>query len=151
VQLMKYRKLRIAFSVGCGIACLLLVVLGMRSRWWRDVVVTPRIIVYSTEGQLAIAALRRGANDRWEVNSMSVEQWHMINIDSTGAEKPGVSLSWGGMGGNTLVFFPHWLPFLVSAVCGALPWLRWRFSLRTLLIVMTLVAVALGTIIALSR
>ena len=36
-------------------------------------------------------------------------------------------------------------------LCGsllALPWIRWRFSLRTLLIGMTVVAVALGLIFA---
>ena len=35
---MKYRKLRIAWSVGCGIACVLLVVLWMRSYWWWEAV-----------------------------------------------------------------------------------------------------------------
>src|SRR4051812_46809034 len=33
---MKYRKLRIAWSVGWGVACVLLIVLWVRSFWWRD-------------------------------------------------------------------------------------------------------------------
>jgi hypothetical protein len=33
---MKYRKLRIAWSVGWGVLCLLLVALWVRSYWWRD-------------------------------------------------------------------------------------------------------------------
>src|SRR5215213_3399771 len=39
--------------------------------------------------------------------------------------------------------------FLISAaICvGIAPWLRWRFSLRTLLIATTLVAVVLGLIV----
>ena len=40
------------------------------------------------------------------------------------------------------------------AICGTLaaaPWLRWRFSLRTLLIATTLVAVVLGVIVVSSR
>ena len=35
---------------------------------------------------------------------------------------------------------------LLMAALAAVPWLRWRFSLRTLLIAMTLVAVVLGII-----
>ena len=33
---MKFRKLRIAWSVGCGIACVLLAVLWVRSYWIAD-------------------------------------------------------------------------------------------------------------------
>jgi len=50
--------------------------------------------------------------------------------------------------------FPHWLPILALAmlsVPAALPWLRWRFSLRTLLIAITLVALILGLIIISTR
>jgi hypothetical protein len=44
------------------------------------------------------------------------------------------------------LILPHWLPVLVATAFGALPWLTWRFSLRTLLIATTLVAVALGLV-----
>src|SRR6187401_737617 len=33
---MNYRKLRIAWSVGCGIAVVLVIVLWVRSYWWFD-------------------------------------------------------------------------------------------------------------------
>ena len=42
----------------------------------------------------------------------------------------------------------HWLIALLFAVIAVIPWLRWRFSLRTLLIATTLVAVGLGIIAA---
>jgi hypothetical protein len=44
------------------------------------------------------------------------------------------------------VQFPYWFAVAVSAVCIAIPWIPWshRFSLRTLLIGMTLIAIALG-------
>src|SRR4051794_14507847 len=32
----RFRKLRIAFSAVCLIACVLLIVLWVRSRWWND-------------------------------------------------------------------------------------------------------------------
>ena len=40
---MKYRKLRIAWSAVCGIVCLLLIVLWVRSYWWRDYAYIRRI------------------------------------------------------------------------------------------------------------
>jgi hypothetical protein len=51
---------------------------------------------------------------------------------------------------------PHWawlLPIAIAAIALWLPWIRWskRFSLRTLLIVTTLVAVGLGVVIYLAR
>jgi len=47
---------------------------------------------------------------------------------------------------------PFWVPVLVTAALATVPWFHWskRFSLRTLLIATTLVAVVLG-IIAASR
>jgi hypothetical protein len=42
---------------------------------------------------------------------------------------------------------PHWFLALLSATLGAVPWLKWQFSLRTLLIATTLVAVALGLVV----
>lgn len=53
--------------------------------------------------------------------------------------------------GATGVMMPHWFVVLVVATIAALPWLRWRFSLRTLLIATTAVALALGAIVAASR
>ena len=47
--------------------------------------------------------------------------------------------------------FPHWLLVSLIAVVATLPWLRWRFSLRTLLVAITLVALVLGIIIATTR
>jgi hypothetical protein len=69
------------------------------------------------------------------------------------AELRGVPVSnvnkWGLSG--RLVRTPHWLPILLSAALVAAPWLRWRFSLRTLLIATTLVAVVLGAIVYATR
>lgn len=43
--------------------------------------------------------------------------------------------------------FPYWQPLLGSlaaAYCASMPWIRFRFSLRTLLIASTLLAAILG-------
>jgi hypothetical protein len=46
---------------------------------------------------------------------------------------------------------PYWFAILLVATVSCAPWLRWRFSLRTLLIAMTLVAVVLGVMVYASR
>jgi hypothetical protein len=39
---------------------------------------------------------------------------------------------------------PYWFVASLAAALAAAPWLEWRFSLRTLLIVMTVLAIMLG-------
>ena len=46
---------------------------------------------------------------------------------------------------------PHWFLVLTCIVITAIPWLRWHFSLRTLLIATTLVAVVVGAIVYATR
>jgi hypothetical protein len=47
-------------------------------------------------------------------------------------------------GDLSFVIVPYW--FLVAVLASA-PWFRWRFSLRTLLVGMTLVAIGLGMVV----
>jgi hypothetical protein len=49
------------------------------------------------------------------------------------------------------VTLPYWFLVGLCAVVAAAPWLRWRFSLRTLLIAITILALALGNLIATTR
>ena len=51
------------------------------------------------------------------------------------------------------VGLPYWFLAFVPATIATIPWFRWskRFSLRTLLIATTLIAVVLGIIVWLSR
>ena len=57
---------------------------------------------------------------------------------------------WGGWQQNEFVaqqFIPYWMLTLLLSIVGLTPWLPWsslRFSLRTLLIATTLLAVVLG-------
>ena len=48
---------------------------------------------------------------------------------------------------------PYWFPVAILASLAAVPWIRWskRFSLRTLLIATTLVAVGFGIVVVLSK
>jgi len=47
----------------------------------------------------------------------------------------------------TVLTLPHWLMALLSASLASVPWISQRFSLRTLLIATTLIAVVLGLVV----
>jgi hypothetical protein len=49
--------------------------------------------------------------------------------------------------GRFFIHIPHWLPFLMAAFVAGAPWIKWRYSLRTLLIIVTLAALALGLLV----
>ena len=53
--------------------------------------------------------------------------------------------------GGLHLIMPHSLAALALAAFGALPVLKWRFTVRMLLIAATVVAVTLGAIVAVSR
>jgi hypothetical protein len=46
------------------------------------------------------------------------------------------------------VVVPPWCVVVLFAAIAAAPWISWRFNLRTMLIVTTLVALALGVVVA---
>ena len=54
-------------------------------------------------------------------------------------------------GGKLVIRVPYWFLLVGSSLMAAVPWLPWRFTLRTLLIATTLVAVVLGLIVYATR
>jgi hypothetical protein len=149
---MKYRKLRITFSVACGIACLLLIVLWVRSYRWVEAIrlmAAPNggvIQFLSIPGSLAVGVFKSAKP--WSFFQMSASEWRRVMATAPVSQLP--SPIWGGRLTNSVVdqiFIPYWILVLSSAVIASVPWLRWRFSLRTLLIVTTLVAIVLGILV----
>jgi hypothetical protein len=142
---MKYRKLRVAWSVGWGILCVLLIVLWVRSYWRMDSAwlhfSNPNALRFnSTAGQLRMEAYHNEGSWAYEPKL----------LDSTPIDYSHVPLPKFGIELNSayvVLLLPHWLKGLICLALAAVPWLNWRFSLRTLLIVMTLVAVGLGAIV----
>ena len=49
------------------------------------------------------------------------------------------------------VALPCWFLVITLGTLSGLPWVKWRFSLRTLLIATTLVAVVLGVVAMMPR
>ena len=148
---MKFRKLRIAWSVACGIACVLLIALWVRSYWCADVIDIPRskylVEVGSEYGKIGIV--------KFDDPSISAGRWEFVSEDP---RPPGGDVwLWPTLlgfarpvtPGMSAIVVPHWFLVLQFASAGALPRLQGfqRFSLRTLLIATTLVAVVLGLIV----
>jgi hypothetical protein len=135
---MKYRKLRIVWSVGCGILCLLLIVLWMRSYWLGDRVVHERASgtyeIASFDGNLTMRITRP--------NNFPDGEFHWAV-----ASRPTIAVYW--LSGNEIII-PYWLAAIFLAGITGLPWIRCstRFSLRSMLIAITLIGLILGLIIA---
>jgi hypothetical protein len=160
---MKFRKLRIAFSATCLVACVLLIVLWIRSYWrWESVVwgvtQTQGFSVCSQQGENTIQYL-----DYRELPpgmTVSIFKWKFESLSPHDRSLlPTIAEGFAGFfvedtGNGFLVGIPYWFPVLLSAALAAAPWLPWwskRFSLRTLLIATTLIAVVLGLIVWASR
>ena len=124
----RFRKLRIAWSVAWGIAAVLLVVL-----WVRSYVVYDRVVVHYPSGlEWFIAYSNKGV---YIVSTYGLLAPHLQ------------SWSFGRTRWGTVVCLPYSLTMLVVCAVSIAPWIHYRFSLRTLLIATTLVAVGLGMIV----
>jgi hypothetical protein len=157
---MNNRKLRIAFSATCGIICLLLIALWVRSYWVAEELIRARQTVsettvravYSIHGTLCFARQTGQTTDEILMyTSHLTKGWTYKKL---GRKPPLESkFSWRYDSKVFLLQFPTWLPVPFLAVAAGIPWIRlkWKFSLRTLLIAMTLVAVALGAVIYASK
>jgi hypothetical protein len=56
--------------------------------------------------------------------------------------------SWQSNGNTFYSSLPHWSAFTCGVILTLVPWIRWHFSLRTLLIATTIIGLLLGLIIA---
>jgi hypothetical protein len=152
---MRFRKLRIAWSVTCGIACVLLIVLWVRSYLRFDncagLCGAKVLFIMSSRGDLGIGRLTPPGQGYppWNITSSPPEAkrlwWPMedrLPLSLLGIRYQRFSPA------MTLFAIRYWLPVLITAVFAGGPWIvrTTRFSLRTLLIATTLVAVVLGLI-----
>ena len=138
---MKLHRLKIAVSVTSVLACVLLLVLWARSHrecealnWngWR------RITVWSGFGQIRVTAFNRTAPHE-----------PLLKWQSSGFMPDGIG-PWYFQWQNHQIFLviPHRFPIVVLILLAALPWVHWRYSLRSVLIAVTIVAVVLALMFA---
>src|SRR5215213_5778840 len=149
---MRFRKLRIAWSVFWSVAAVLLIVLWVRSFWikegWMRQSAGTRFEVISQGGSFRWGN-QTGYDARWDHDWQSVYDRIPYNSPDMGRYMPfRVSTT------PTTDYFVvnYWFPPIVAAVLATIPWLhyvrcRCRFSRRTLLIATTLVALVLGAIV----
>jgi hypothetical protein len=148
------RVLRIAVSSTCVVIGLLLVTLWVRSYRWSDSILGLKrntgfgVAFFSENGQLVVAC-------NAPISTLyAVSQWEVRTATARGLLRP--IRSWFGFGylksrRERGLGVPHWFPVLLTAVVAVAPWMRWRYSLRALLIGTTMVAVVLGVVIIAGR
>ena len=148
---MKHRKLRIAWSTAWGIVAVSLVGLSVRSYWWKydlhSYAHGSEFGFFVEYGVLGTVAYH-------------LPTWPHLNLHfsvgpiTDSREMPGLAGFYYGSHpadhSYSLLLLPVWFLAVLAAMAGALSWipqLRWHFTLRTLLIVTTLVAVGLGLMV----
>jgi hypothetical protein len=143
----------------------LLVVLWIRSYAYGDIFVWRfsdwrQLTAQSKKGEVSVSV--RDTNVEWSrarswyVNSTSRKRIEEIELLHADASLPKPVPRWGPrfLLSHNYFVIPHWFPALLTAMLFTVPWIRhlgWRFSLKTLLIAITCIAVVLGVIIVLSR
>ena len=145
-----FKALRIAFSATCIVVAVLLCLLWVRSyddQYYGLIAWDNSFELGSEYGYLAIFV----GSDIWETTKES----HWEFVDETDytvlfpiiLEDVSPGLHWyNDVDGSFWAAVPHVIVISMFAALAAVPWIRWsrRFSLRTLLIATTLVAVVLG-------
>ena len=151
--MLKY--LRIAFSATCLIACVLLIALWVRSYWWREqlncqVFNSPIISLTSRHGHLLFQSFNAQDGRFWRLawfkfpfSPAERQLW-----DNLIAQHGRMGFAAAIMSPGFVIAIPHWFAIFAGGLLAfaVAPWPSWRFSLRTLLIFMTLLAVVLGIV-----
>jgi hypothetical protein len=151
---MRFRKLRIAWSVAWGVAAVLLVVLWVRSFGVYDGFTKFDGNSYSTSfGSVhGVILLHKelelpsvfGVGDP-QLHTRKPHGWRYASSKNDGAFD--LSFNWDSGRNYWVLVIPIWFLVGMCASFAIAPWLRRRYSLRTLLIATTVVALVLGVIV----
>lgn len=146
---MRFRRRRLTWSVFLGVLCMIVISLWVRSYWYQDLVTYSfstghRVAIGSNRGNVYVIhriwqpdggqAVRYG----WQYGNGAAQEYHLMS-------------DWTPLPPWTKIVVPHVFLLVAIALAACFPWIRYRFSLRALLIVMTAVSVALALIVGLSR
>src|SRR6478735_2440076 len=150
---MKYCKLRIAWSVVCGSLVVLLIVV-----WVRSLRVSDLIFIRSSTGATTTFCsssgevwFRHGADPfqiQMKGRKIPAHGWQYMRMDTGNADGKRFAFRFDSASALKIQV-PIALPLVLLIGMALLPWyFRNHFSLRTLLIATTLVAIVLGLIMA---
>src|SRR4051812_43927083 len=145
---MRFRKLRIAWLLFWSVACILLVVLWTRSYRWQEQFVRIRSSNnrFVMLGQSYGAVFFRTGDPQitdWRRYTV-LDKWYLSRIEADPYRVQKLWIKLDIRNGHRGIHLPHWIVLLACCAISSAPWLGCRFSLRTLLIATTLVAVVLG-------
>ena len=141
----KFRKLRLAWSAASAIACVSMVALWIHSIWFSDHMIISGIhhlyFVESARGNLWFNATTRPMS--WSQGLLFFKTGLPLldNNFRTPSNFLGFHLTFSA-GHYSII--PHWFVAAIATASAAIPWIRWRFSLRTMLIMVAAIAVLLG-------
>jgi hypothetical protein len=163
---MRFRKLRIAWSVAWELACVLLIVFWVRSYWRWDELYTPtsvqryyspelssrQVIIVSASGRAQVGYSKGSGNWKWHLSDeLKRPFWGGPETEASERHEEIAGFAmYREYGLYPTLRVPHWFLVLASVGMAVAPWLPCRFSVRTLLIATTLVAVVLGLIVCAS-
>ena len=141
--MLKY--LRIAVTALSLTACVLLIALWVRSYSTNDYLTigglkdSQTVLLQSIKGSIVVAHF----NERNRPNNFDA-YFHIPMVANASKGCPAVFFDDAEL---KCLIIRHWFLVTATTALAALPWMRWRFSLRTLLIATTLVAVGLGIVV----
>ena len=144
------RHLRIVSTVLCLVACVLMLALWERSYNWADTGSVSFRGKYEWWTQSIDGDLRFARPAATAAHGLRLSKERPETVRERSVEMPSVWLfKWPFMADNDRLWpvIPHWFPAAVFATVAAAPWLRRRYSLRTLLFTMTMAAVVLAAIV----
>lgn len=155
---MKYRKLRIAWSVAWGILCLILILAWLRNFWSADAAWMPlpgngQLTVVSTDGQFVTSITNYGSRHYGRAIPNTPAVWGWQSFEPSKHSTMTVLVPWKKVvryriiaNGDVEVSLPHWLLVIVSILIATSVWIRWswRYSIRTMLVITTLAAVVVA-------
>jgi hypothetical protein len=145
---MRFRKLRIAWSVGWGLLAVLLVLLWVRSFWHIDIIEIrkpfPAVALGSGLETTLVRIYRQPMRSGWSFHSYSTRN-QPKNEDAI------LGFSYVLSDYDLSITMPHWFVASFIAIVAVLVWFSWRFSLRALLIATTLLAMLLGLTVFATR
>ena len=119
--------------------------LWLRSYWWLDNVnfsMTETKVVQSFQGILSLHLRPKFTEPG--VTSLAYQDWALALKPPNHNQMP--NWYFGSSASSTAIRCPHWFVAILLCAGVVIASLVWRFSLRTLLIATTIVAVALGLI-----
>lgn len=150
---LRFRRTRIALSVCFGVTALVLCVLWVRSYSWSNSLIRFGSNHWKLEGHSDRGVLRFKSQPL-SPNSRPVTHWKYAQFQAEPGPL-GRKFRFVTISNASMLILPYWMMVIAACVLGIAPIARLlffaRFSLRTMLIATTLVAVALGLGVWLAR